>query len=182
MHQQYAEQIRCGVVVLFFCFFWHQRTKQHHKEEWNQCVVLTHLSPRGSQEDTSRRRREVCVCLWMCNGVINCMHVCVYSQSNKDAYPQHLAIHRKTGWLVCHICTVCAMGGGVSARCCFAWNASLSGCVRFPRRLQVLVASEPGLHRAWLKDTPLISPVGESVNLLQSTSSGPADWQPSVIT
>lgn len=38
-------------------FFKGKRTKQHHsKEERNQYVVLTYLSPRGSQEDTSRRQ------------------------------------------------------------------------------------------------------------------------------
>lgn len=108
MHQQYAEQIRFSVVLFFLRV---KETKQHHsKEEWNQYIVLTHLSPRGTQEDTSCRQWWY-VWLWVCNGVINYMPLvtcvcCVYFQCNIHEDYQHMALHRKRCWLVCHICTV----------------------------------------------------------------------------
>lgn len=69
-------------------------------------------------------------------------------------------------------------GALVDDRCL---QASLA-LLEFPCTPQALVKSEQGLHRAWLKDAPLISLVRESVNSLWMTSSGPANQLPSVIT
>lgn len=85
--QSKSDPMFCCCCV-FFSFFWSKGTKQHHsKEERNQYVVLTHLSPQGSQEDISRRLWQ-CVCLRADDGVINCVSllcVCVFSAARTHA-------------------------------------------------------------------------------------------------
>lgn len=183
-----ANQIQC----CFGGFLRVKETKQHHsKEEWNQYIVLTHLSPRGTQEDTSCRQWW-CVWLWVCNGVINymplvtcvCSVVCIFSATYMKITSIWLSIGKHAGWYVIYVLWVyssmCEFRGSV--RCYWAWSvcgwqvfAGRSAPVRFPRKPQVLVAPKPGLHRAWLKDASLISLVRESVNSLWMTSSGPAN-------
>lgn len=159
---------------------------------WHICHLrgLRRTPPAGSDI--------VCVFarLQKCNGVINCVSVfthvcCVYCQCFIHAYHRHMVLHRQNmpvDMLYMYACpSMCEFMSGV--RCYCAWSdsgwqvfAGFSGPVRFPCRPEALVESEPGLHRAWLKDAPLISPVRESVNSLRITSWGAANQLPSVIT
>lgn len=129
----------------------------------------------------------VCADVWL----IACLLFCLmFSEPHTHTY-RSLAYGFTSEHMVGAVSYVrscmCELMGSVRCYCvCSApgWQvfAGLSGPVRFPCRPEALEEAGSELHRAWLKDAPLISPVRKSVNSLQMTSSGPADQPPSVST
>lgn len=173
MHQHYAEQIR-------FSVFKGIGTKQHHsKEKWNQCVILTHLSPQGSQEATSRRQWW-CVYWSVCDGVqiicpplVTCP-LCVFSEQHTC---RMLCKCKHAGWF------------DIQYMCCEytllyvnSWPGSgiiVTGtCVRFPHK----GVFREAVWTLWsMCDTSSIPLDRQSVNSLWMTSSGQTNWPPSLI-
>lgn len=168
--------------VFFFCFFFIQCTVKEQsnttakRSETNMLFWhICHLRGLGRHLPQAVM---MCVCLCECDDVINCMSrvsVCIFNASYMQISSIWLYIGKHAGWYdiyVPYMCpSMCDFMGSV--RCYCAWSvcgwqvfADLSGPVRFPRRPEALVESEPGLYRAWLKDAPLISLVRESVNSL----------------
>lgn len=97
--------------VLFFLRVKEQSNTTAKRSEtnmlfWHICHLggLRRTPPAGSDD--------VCVCGCAMVWLIACLLsrvCCVYFQCNIHADHQCMALHRKTCWLVCHICTVCVL-------------------------------------------------------------------------
>lgn len=100
------------------------------RREENQNIVLTQLSPQGSQEDASCRHWW-CVWLWVCSAVINYMSLvtcvcCVYFQYMKNT-SIWLYVGKHAGWYVINALWVHSFMCGFPASVRCHWARSVCG-------------------------------------------------------